>query len=153
MVYAAALKDESIQAVNSGPEPAERFDFVAETEQLLSPSHNVDRYMQHSFGGSVDNIHKLDPRGDVHMQRNLREIAIDSLQQCARSTEALAEGKTEKKKKEGRVRFNSGSFADQQRQRSRLLSDAIDEYVDNQTTDSEVATTVLFELFNELDAS
>lgn len=141
VVYAAALKDEIAQPESSGSEPVteERFDFVAETEQLLSPSHNVDRYMHHSFGGSVDNIHRFEPVVDVPMQRNLREMAIDSLQQRARSTESLAEPKPEKKK-EGRVRFDSGSFA--VLQRSRLLSDAIEEYIDAQTTDSDVATTL-----------
>lgn len=141
VVYAAALKDNSAHPENSNQETTteEQFNFVAETGQLLSPSHNVDRYMQHSFGGSVDNIHKYEPRVDLPMQRNLREIAIDSLQQRARSTESLAEAKPEKRKA-GRVRFDSGSFAVQQR--SRLLSDAIEEYVDTQTSDSDVATTL-----------
>uniref|UniRef100_A0A1Q3FJB2 non-specific serine/threonine protein kinase n=1 Tax=Culex tarsalis TaxID=7177 RepID=A0A1Q3FJB2_CULTA len=139
VVYAAAIKDESKQPESSNPEPVaeERIDFVAETEQLLSPTHNVDRYMQ--IHGSVDNIHRFDPREHVPMQRNLREMAIDSLQQRARSTESLAEAKPEKREG-GRVRFDSGSFAS--RQRSRLLSDAIEEYVDTQTTDSDVATTL-----------
>lgn len=150
VVYAAALKEESTQPEGAGSKSStteEQFDFVAETEQLLSPSHNVDRYMHSSFGGSVDNINvrfngptRFDPRVDAPLQRNLREIAIDGLQQRARSIESLTETKPEKKnKKEGRVRFDSGSFV---RQRSRLLSDAIEEYVDTQTTDSDVATAL-----------
>lgn len=145
VVYAAALKDEP-ESTGSKPTAEEQFDFVAETEQLLSPSHNVDRYMHSSFGGSVDNINvrftrptRFDPRVDVPLQRNLREMAIDGLQQRARSIESLVETKPEKQKKEGRVRFDSGSFV---QQRSRLLSDAIEEYVDTQTTDSDVATAL-----------
>lgn len=147
VVYAAALKEENAKPESSAPEPAteDPFDFVAETEQLLSPSQNVDRYMQNSFGGSVDNIHmhfnetaKFNPRTEVPFQRNLREMAIDGLQQQARSLEALNENKAEKKRA-GRVRFDSGSFV---QQRSRLLSDAIDEYVDTQTADSDVVTVL-----------
>lgn len=145
VVYAAALKEESVQPDGSKSAADEQFDFVAETEQLLSPSHNVDRYMRSSFG-SVDNINvrfnrptRFDPRVDVPLQRNLREMAIDGLQQRARSIESLAETNPDKKKKEGRVRFDSGSFV---RQRSRLLSDAIEEYVDTETTDSDVATAL-----------
>lgn len=149
VVYAAAIKDESVQpeVIGSKPTTEEHFDFVAETEQLLSPSHNVDRYMHSSFGGSVDNINlrfndptRFDPRFDAPIQRNFREIALDGLQQRARSIESLTETKPElQKKKDGRVRFDSGSFV---RQRSRLLSDAIDEYVDTQATDSEVSTVL-----------
>lgn len=146
VVYAAALKDENVESESTDSQSTvkERFDFVAETEQLLSPSHNVDRYLHSSFGGSVDNINvslngptRFDLRTESPLQRNLREMAIDDLQQSARSVESLTE--TMPEKKGGRVRFDSGSFAGQ---RSRLLSDAIEEYVETQKTTSDAATAL-----------
>ncbi|KXJ69593.1 hypothetical protein RP20_CCG026496 [Aedes albopictus] len=148
VVYAAALKEET-ESSNSNTnvpcEPAEPIDLNAETEQLLSPTQNMGRFV-HDFGGSVDNLHKSGLRESPRyntvapLQRNLRDMAIDGLRQAAgQDNEPKVETQRNREKKRGRVRFDSESMASR---RSRLLSDAVDEYLYVQSGDSDLVATL-----------
>uniref|UniRef100_A0A0N8ES94 non-specific serine/threonine protein kinase n=1 Tax=Aedes aegypti TaxID=7159 RepID=A0A0N8ES94_AEDAE len=145
VVYAAALKEET-ESANSVPcEPAEHIDLSAETEQLLSPTQNMGRFI-HNFGGSVDNLLgsgiRESPRYNtaVPLQRNLQDIAIDGLRQAVgQDNEPNVETQRNREKKRGRVRFDSESMASR---RSRLLSDAVDEFLYVQSGDSDIVATL-----------
>ncbi|XP_029719040.2 serine/threonine-protein kinase Pink1, mitochondrial [Aedes albopictus] len=148
VVYAAALKEET-ESSNSNTnvpcEPAEPIDLNAETEQLLSPTQNMGRFV-HDFGGSVDNLHRSGLRESPRyntvapLQRNLRDMAIDGLRQAAgQDNEPKVETQRNREKKRGRVRFDSESMASR---RSRLLSDAVDEYLYVQSGDSDLVATL-----------
>lgn len=144
VVYAAALKEESESSnTNSNVPrvPTENIDLAAETEQLLSPTQNMGRFI-HNFGGSVDNLHRESPRFNTFtpLQRNLRDMSIDGLRQAlGQENEPKAETQTVRDKKRGRVRFDSESMASR---RSRLLSDAVDEYLYVQSNESDLVATL-----------
>lgn len=146
VVYAAALNEETeSNDIEISGESNEYIDLNAETEQLLSPARNMNRYV-HDFGGSADNLH-----GSFHespqfnavgpLQRNLHDMAIDGLQKALRQNDQKLEDKPNPEKKQGRVRFESEneSFANR---RSRLLSDAVEEYLYVQSNENDVIATV-----------
>lgn len=100
----------------------------------------------HNFGGSVDNLHgsgiRESPRYNtaVPLQRNLQDMAIDGLRQAVgQDNEPNVETQRNREKKRGRVRFDSESMASR---RSRLLSDAVDEFLYVQSGDSDIVATV-----------
>ncbi|XP_065079137.1 serine/threonine-protein kinase Pink1, mitochondrial [Ochlerotatus camptorhynchus] len=144
VVYAAALKEETeSNSTTTFGEPSEHIDLNAETEQLLSPMQNMGRYM-HDFGGSVDNLHgSFRESPQFHtvapLQRNLQDMAIDGLKQAMGQNDQKYEDQTNREKKQGRVRFDSESFASR---RSRLLSDAVEEYLYVQSNESDVIATL-----------
>lgn len=141
-MYAAALKEETESNTTTIPgEPSEHIDLNA--EQLLSPMQNMGRYI-HDFGGSVDNLHgsfRESPQFNTvaPLQRNLQDMAFDGLKQAMGQNDQKHENPTNQEKKQGRVRFDSESFASR---RSRLLSDAVEEYLYVQSNDSDVIATV-----------
>lgn len=144
VVYAAALKEEiESNNIETPDEASEHIDLNAETEQLLSPTRNMHRYI-HDFGGSADNLHssfRESPQFDpaVPLQRNLHDMAIDGLKQSIRKNDQIYENQANREKKQGRVRFDSESFANR---RSRLLSDAVEEYLYVQSNENDVIATL-----------
>lgn len=104
VVYAAALKDEKESSIPtfSLESKDETLDFAAETEQFLSPSQNMGRYI-HNFGGSVDNLHvgfnESNPTVNPPLQRNLQEIALEGIQQLATSVDQDAKDESNRKKR------------------------------------------------------
>lgn len=143
VVYAAALKEETES--NKAPIPGEagqQINLHVETEQLLSPVQNMGRYI-HNFG-SVDNLHgsfRESPQFNTvaPLQRSLQDMAIDGLKQAMGQNEQKHENQTNQEKKRGRVRFDSESFSSR---RSRLLSDAVEEYLYVQSNESDVIATL-----------
>ncbi|XP_058821204.1 serine/threonine-protein kinase Pink1, mitochondrial isoform X2 [Topomyia yanbarensis] len=146
VVYAAALKGKQKQSsTTSMLGSSEEINLTTTRVQLMSPMQDVGRSM-HEFGSSMDNLRvsftetrNFYPNVHLSLQRSLYEIAHDSIPQTVLKSESLTEDKR-KTPKDIRVHFNSSTFS---KQRSRILSDAIDEYVDRRSTTSGVTTTLL----------
>lgn len=149
VVYAAALKDENESNDMNTSVPsasAEHIEPSVEPEQLLSPTQNMGRFI-HNFGGSLDNLHgggfSESPRysATTSLQRNLQDMGIDGLRQVLGQDDEQPKTETQsiRETKRGRVRFESESVASR---RSRLLSDAVDEYLYVRSGDSDLIATL-----------